>query len=310
MKKGEKVGKAQFKTADRKQKPFMEVVEEYTEICKRKSLSKYTIQGYRYVGGYFNNFNESNLISANSIIDYIDYLQSKETKWTTINSYVRKLTPIFNYANDMGYYPKVKVIDVKGQKEIKEVYNDDELMLLLEKPKTKDFRNIRNWVMTWVFISTGIRRSELLNLKVGNVNLIERTLLLSKTKNKKARYVPVSSSLFEVLDEYLQIRNGENDDYLFPTVYNTQMSTSTINKELELYNLSRNVLKTGIHKYRHTFITTAVNENVNILLLKKITGHESTNVLNGYYNSKVKDTLEIIDSIAPKSKNKKNKFKK
>lgn len=310
MKKGEKVGKAQFKITDRKQKLFMEVVEEYAELCSRKNLSKYTIQGYKYVGSYFNDFNKNNLITTNSIIDYIEYLQSKDTKFTTINSYVRKLTPILNYAYDMGYYPKVKVIYVKGQKEIKEIYNNDELNLLLEKPKAKDFRTLRNWAMCWVFASTGIRRSELLNLKVGSVNLIERTLLLNKTKNKKARYVPISSSLFEVLEEYLQIRNGEIDDYLFPTVYNTQMATSTINKEMELYNLSRNVLKTGIHKYRHTFITNAVNGNVNILLLKRITGHQSTNVLNGYYNSKVSDTLEIIDTIAPKSETKKNKFKK
>ena len=143
MKKGEKVGKAQFKINDKKQKPFMEVVEEYSELCKRKNLSKYTIQGYKYVGGYFNNFNKNNLITTNSIINYIEYLQSKDTKFTTINSYVRKLTPIFNYAFNMGYYPKVKIIDVKGQKEIKEIYTKDELNLLLEKPKVKDFRSIR-----------------------------------------------------------------------------------------------------------------------------------------------------------------------
>ncbi|QNU68887.1 tyrosine-type recombinase/integrase [Ruminiclostridium herbifermentans] len=88
--------------------------------------------------------------------------------------------------------------------------------------------------------------------------------MIQKTK----RYIPVSSSLYEVLEEYLSIRKFDNpDEYLFCTVYNNRLSTSTINKELKKYNRSRGVLQTGIHKYRHTFITNAVNNNTNALLL-------------------------------------------
>jgi len=310
MKKGEKVGKMQFNTTDRKQKPYEEVLDEYCELCKRRGLADITIKGYRYSTRYFNKFNDNNPIATNTILDYIKYLQDNNMKWTTINSYIRKLTPVLNHAFEMGYYPKVKVIYVKGQKEAKEIYTQEELKLLLERPKKKDFVNTRNWAMTWVFASTGIRRTELINLKVCNVNLLERTLLLNKTKNKNARYVPISSSLYDVLQEYMQIRNGANDDYLFPTVYNTKLATSSINKELQEYNMSQNVLRTGVHKFRHTFITNAVNNNVNILLLKKITGHSSTTTLSGYYNAKVNDMVDIIDTIAPKSDTKQSQFKK
>ncbi|NRT32615.1 integrase/recombinase XerD [Clostridium beijerinckii] len=310
MRKGEKVGKVQFNTNDKKQKPYDEVLEEYCELCKRRGLAEITIKGYRYSTRYFKKFNENTLINRNTILDYIKYLQDNDVKWTTINSYIRKLTPVLNYAFEMGYYPKVKVEYVKGQKEAKEIYSQEELQLLLEKPKKKDFVTIRNWAMTWVFASTGIRRTELINLKVSNVNLLERTLLLNTTKNKNARYVPVSSSLYDVLCEYIELRNGKNSDYLFPTVYNTKMSTSAINKELQNYNLSKGVLRSSIHAYRHTFITNAVNSNVNILLLKKITGHSSTTTLSGYYNAKINDTLDIIDTIAPKSDKRHSKFTK
>lgn len=276
MRKGEKVGRIQFNTNDKKQKPYDKVLEEYSELCRRKGLAEITIKGYGYSTRYFKKFNENNPITSNTILDYIKYLQDNNFKWTTINSYIRKLTPILNYAFEMGYYPKVKVQYVKGQKEAKEIYTQEELKLLLEHPKQKDFVTIRNWAITWVFASTGIRRNELINLKIGNVNLLERTLLLNTTKNKNARYVPISSSLHDVLFEYMEFRNGENKDYLFPTVYNTKMSTSTINKELQNYNLSKNVLRSSLHAYRHTFITNAVNSNVNLLILKKITGHSST----------------------------------
>ncbi|NOW07203.1 tyrosine-type recombinase/integrase [Clostridium beijerinckii] len=311
MRKGEKVGKVQFNTADKKQKPYDEVLEEYCELCKRRGLAEITIKGYRYSTRYFKKFDENTMINRNTILDYIKYLQDNNFKWTTINSYIRKLTPVLNYAFEMGYYPKVKVQYVKGQKEAKEIYTQEELSKLLEKPKAKDFVTIRNWCMSWVFASTGIRRSELINLKVSNVNLLERTLLLNTTKNKNARYVPISSSLYDVLCEYIELRNGKNSDYLFPTIYNTKMSTSTINKELQIYNLSRGVLRSSIHAYRHTFITNAVNSNVNILLLKKITGHAHTSTLSGYYNnSKVNDMIEIIDNITPKNNKRHSKFTK
>lgn len=165
--------------------------------------------------------------------------------------------------------------------------------------------------MLWVFASTAIRHTELLNLKVMNVDMVNRVIALNHTKNMKCRYIPISSSLYEVLETYLGIRNCDSmDEYLFCTVYNTVLSTSTINKELEQYNHSRGVLQTGIHKYRHTFITRAVNSNTNAILLQKLTGHSTLNELNTYYNANTKDIASIIDDIAPKTPTKKSMFKK
>jgi integrase/recombinase XerD len=147
--------------------------------------------------------------------------------------------------------------------------------------------------------------------KGDEVDMVNRVIVLNYTKNKKCRYIPISSSLYQVLEIYLNIRNYENaDEYLFCSVYNDILSTSTINKELEKYNRSRGVLQTGIHKYRHTFITNAVNNNTNALLLQKLTGHSTLKELNTYYNANTKDIASIIDDIAPKNLNRKNLFKK
>lgn len=307
MKKGEKVGKRQFKNEE-KQKSYDEALQEYLLLCKRRNLSEHTIYGYRYIGERFAEWNNDKLIEKNTTLRYIDYLQSIDTKATSINSQIRKITPVLNYGWEMGYWCKVDFLQLKEDKEIKETYTQEELDLLLEHPTTKKFTEMRNWAITWTFAATGIRRSELLDLKVCSVNLLERTILLNKTKSRKARYVPISSGLADVLEEYLSLRNGKNSEYLFPTVYNTKMSTSSVNKELESYNTKMGVVSTGIHKFRHTFITRAVNENVNVLTLKKITGHSSMDILNGYYQAKVKDIVQIIDTIAPTSNGKKKKF--
>lgn len=298
MRKGQKVGSRKFSTSV-KSISLDNVLDEYCNLCKRRGLSDVTIQGYQYGWKYFLEFLENDNIYENVIIDYISYLQDKNYKATTINSYIRNISPILNYGYDMGYWHKPKYIEVKKQDTIKEIYTDNELKLLLAPPKSKDFVNLRNWAIVWTLASTGIRRNELINLRIANYDPINRTLLLNATKNKKPRYVPVSNSLYEVLTEYLKVRGGNPSDYLFPTVYNNKMSSSTVNKEIALYNNSRNVTKTSIHLFRHTFITNSVNKNVNPLVLKKITGHSNFQILNNYYNAKTKDIVDVIDSITP-----------
>lgn len=304
MRKGEKVGNRKFNTTKEKIN-LDKVLDEFIVLCERRGLSQTTITGYRYNWKYFLEFLCDKAITHNTLSDYVGYLQEQGKKPTTINSYVRNISPVLKWGADMGYFPRVKFIQVEEQEQNKDIYTQEELNLLLAKPRTKDFTTLRNWAMVWTFISTGIRRSELINLRINNLDFINRTVLLTKTKNKQLRYIPLSSSLIEVLEFYLKMRKGEGNDYLFPTVYNTRMSNSTLSKAIEGYNTSRGVLKTGIHLFRHTFITNSINKNVNILTLKRITGHKNLTVLNRYYNTKTKDIVDVIDDITPQLKRKK-----
>lgn len=311
MQKGKSYGKQAFRTHQIKEKNINEVAEDYYNLCTIRGTAEVTIKGYKYALNYFNEFNGDNPIDCDSVNMYILFLKKKGFKDTTINSYVRKLSPIFKFGHSKGYLPKVEINEIKVQKTFKDIYSEQEMNLLLKQPKEKDFVSIRNWCMVWVFASTAIRRSELINLKVMNVDMVNRVIGLNHTKNRKCRYIPISSSLYEVLEIYLNSRNYESaDEYLFCSVYNTVLSTSTINKELEKYNHSRGITQTGIHKYRHTFITNAVNNNTNVLLLQKLTGHSTLKELNTYYNANTKDKASIIDEIAPKSLTRKNMFAK
>ncbi len=311
MQKGKTYGKQAFRTSQTKEKNLSEVAEDYYNLCTIRGTAEVTIKGYKSALKYFNEFNGDNPIDSDSVNMYILHLKKNGFKDTTINSYITKLSPIFNFGYSKGYLPKVEIHEIKIQKTFKDIYSEQEMNLLLKQPKEKDFVSIRNWCMVWVFASTAIRRTELLNLKVMNVDMVNRVIALNHTKNKKCRYIPISSSLYEVLELYLNTRNYESaDEYLFCSVYNTILSTSTINKQLEKYNYSRGVTKTGIHKYRHTFITNAVNNNTNALLLQKLTGHSTLKELNTYYNANTNDVANIIDEIAPKSPSKKNIFKK
>nr|WP_243187052.1 site-specific integrase [Clostridium muellerianum] len=200
--------------------------------------------------------------------------------------------------------------EVKEQEVIKEIYTGEELHDLLEKPKERDFVELRTWAIIWTFASTGIRARELRELLIKNVDLCNRTINVNKTKNKKARILPISHSFGEVLEEYLQLRSGEGEDYLFCSVYNTQLAMSSLQKCIKKYCNTRGIEKTSLHLFRHTFITNAVNQNVSPLILQRITGHSTMKELNRYYNARTTDLASVIDEIAPKSDKKESYFKK
>ncbi len=311
MKKGKTYGKRRLQELQNQDKSMEEVAQEYYNLCSVRGISSTTITGYKFALKYFNEFNGNNPIEKDSVIKYMLQLKKSGFKDTTINSYVQKLSPIFKFGTSKGYLPDVEIHRLKVQKTLKKIYTEQEMQLLLKEPKEKDFVSIRNWCMVWVLASTAIRRKELINLRCSDIDMINRVISLNQTKNRKYRQIPISTALYEVLEIYLKYRHWDNlNEFLFCTVYGDMISDSTINKELEKYNHDRGVLQTGIHKYRHTFITTAVNNNINVLVLQRITGHSTTKELNTYYNASTKDIADIMDDIAPKSKSKKSIFKK
>jgi integrase/recombinase XerD len=105
-----------------------------------------------------------------------------------------------------------------------------------------------------VLASTGIRARELRELKNSNVDLVTRAITINQTKNKKPRRVPISKSLYDVLLNYMEIRGGDADDYLFPTVYNEIMAMTTLQDSVQKYCNQRGIRKTSLHLFRQPML--------------------------------------------------------
>lgn len=322
MLKGDIKGKVKFKQNTKSNILYSELFQQYKRSCEIKGRSVNTIKTYQFHHNYFMEFLSHYFehqkvycsdINLKVLEEYIYYIKTvKEiTNGVTINSYLHNISPVIKFGTEKGEVPKdFKIPFVKHQETFKEIYTQEELQTLLAKPKDISFTSIRTWAIIWLFASTGIRSSELRELKVGAVDLYNRTIVVNNTKNKKPRVLPISLSLGEVMEEYLELRDGEPDEYLFCSVYGGVMARTTLQKAIKLHCNQRGVDKTSLHLFRHTFITNAVNSNVSPLILKKITGHSTLKELNRYYNATTYDTVEIIDNIAPKLNNKVNKFKK
>ncbi|MBR0598097.1 tyrosine-type recombinase/integrase [Sinanaerobacter chloroacetimidivorans] len=297
-------------------KSFKDLEEEFIRHAEIRNLSEWTIKSYKYHTQYFLEFAGEDLmckdIGLEMIEGYILFMKEKKgiSNPVTLNSYLQNISPIIKYGFKKRYILYQFVFPfVKGQETLKDIYSEEEMKALLETPNKKDFITIRTHTIIWVLASTGIRARELRELRNMNVDLINRAITVNQTKNKKPRRVPISKSLYDVLLYYIELRGGNEEDYLFPTVYNEILAMSSLQDSVKKYCNDRGVFKTSLHLFRHTFITNAVNQNVNPLILKRITGHSTMNQLNRYYNARTIDMVDVIDDIAPKTNRKKSYFK-
>lgn len=282
---------------------FRSLLELYIRDCKRRNLSEVTIKGYMYNAKYFFNFAGQDLlcseVTQDLINEYYLYLQESH-RASTVNTYVFNISPIIKYGYRNGYIDEnIEFTHLVEQKEIKDIYTKEELEVLLKKPTNDDFCEFRAWVIVNVFLATGIRARELRNLKIENVKLDDGYIVLNQTKNKEPRVLPIPTTLHNVLNDWLRVRNGTKEDYLFCNIYGEQMQRSVLQTAIKRYSKKRGVDKYGLHLYRHTFITLSIRNGMSPLMLKRITGHKSMKMLERYYAFNPTDLVNIVDEFNP-----------
>lgn len=279
--------------------------DEFIRFKRIINSSEETIKYYKDCFRYFSDFMACDLpcreMSKNTFYDYVEYLQTKNITDCTINSYLRGLRAIIYYGMELGYIPKFEVKLIKAQKKIKETYTDEELKLLLKKPNLKKctFEEYRNWVIINYLLGTGNRLATMVNVKIEDVDLNNYALLLKTTKNRQQQVIPISSTLANVLKEYLLYRKGEPSDYLFCNRYGKQLHKSGVENVISKYNRTRGVNKTSIHLFRHTFAKKWILAGGDIFRLQKILGHSGIEVVKEYVNMFNADLHKQFDNFNP-----------
>ena len=271
----------------------MNIKEATERFIKHKTIGNlstesinYYMRSMKFFTDFYSKENQCNTITIDIVEDYIEYLQNKEPKIknVTINSYLRGLRAILYYFMERGYTNSFKIKLIKTTKEIKETYRDEELEILLKKPNLKNctFAHYRAWVMTNFFLGTAVRISTALSIKISDIDFHNNEILLRKTKNKKAQIIPMSENLSRIIREYLEIRNGQQEDYLFCTQYGNQLKKKSAQDSIKDYNIKRGIFKTSAHLYRHTFAKMWILNGGDIFTLQKILGHSTLDMVKEY----------------------------
>lgn len=256
--------------------------------CRVKNLSEATITSYNNKVIPFVEFCNGGEISAVTI-DTVDGFTDMLKKEHNVNdvsvvSYLRSVRAFLYYCMDCNYMASFKIHLPKCNKEIKEIYTDEQLERLLAKPDTNtcSFTEYKTWVFENYLIATGNRLSTALNVRIKDIDFDNGIIVLRKTKNRKQQIIPLSATLADVLQEYLVVRGGQPEDYLFCNNYGEQASNRTWQTLVYRYNVKRDVNVTSIHAFRHSFARLWILNHGDIMRLKTILGHSNIAVTNEY----------------------------
>ena len=287
------------------------LVEGYIEyLFVNKNLSKNTILSYKDDLKKFISFIEQNdlkKLENNIIQNYVKFL----SKNFSPKSHSRKLSSLkafFNYLFDLKLVNKNPIADVdfpKITKTIPKLLSEKEIFTLLERTyNDSSFKGLRMSVMMEILYATGIRISELVEIKNGDLSEDFSSVLI-KGKGGKQRVVPLFGKVKEVLKKYLFEKRHFNTkgSFLFPS--NSKFGHITRHRFFQLLKklsleCGINVSKVSPHTIRHSFASHLLERGVDLRIIQESLGHKdisTTQIYTHIQSKKIRKILEEKHSI-------------
>lgn len=251
-----------------------------------KGYSTGTIQRYKHVINFYCKY---------SCIKAIDQVTEKNVKelflygrterhWSanTFIVFLKSLTVFFRWCIKEGYMDKNPALEIEApklEKKLPPKLTKQDALRLLEVvynyPYPNRFLQYRNHAIFSVFLFAGLRRSELLNLKLSDVDIENLTIFIRQGKGNKDRIIPISFTLAQTLKQYLLERKKFNKtcpEFFTSFTTNNGFSDQGLKKMVEQIAKTFKV-KFTIHKLRHTFATLMLEGGCDIYSLSRMMGH-------------------------------------
>lgn len=218
----------------------------------------------------------------------------------SINSYTRTLKVFFSWCNEEGH-SNLNIKLYKAAETVKEVYTDDELLVLLKKPEANcNFCEYRNWVIINFLLNSGCRAATVRNIQNQDVDLARKQIVLRHTKNGKVQVIPLCSSMVAILRDYMVVRGGGGSDYLFCNEFGGLLTENALRLAIVRYNTARGVQRTSIHAFRHTFARKyLVDCGGDAFSLQRLMGHSTLKMTRHYCNLFNDDIIESHEQRSP-----------
>ena len=284
---------------------IQEAFEKFIRKCKIKNLSPNSIESYRYklkkLVGFVGQECLCTDITSDTIDDYIISLREEHIAEVSLNTYLVAARALLYFCMQNGYMPTFKIHLVKVDKPIKPTYSDADLQKLLKKPNVSkiNFTEYKTWVFENYLLGTGNRISTALNVKIEDIDFENNLISLRQVKNRRQQIIPLSRKLAGILKEYLEIRKGSPEEYLFCDNYGNKAEKRRYQYNVQHYNLNRNVALTSCHAFRHTFAKMWVMNNGDVFRLQKMMGHSTISVTKEYVDMFGTDLQKDFEKFNP-----------
>ncbi len=293
----------------------MQLIEAFIEYLDlERNYSKHTLAAYQKDIHSFVAFAKANDMLAiqdvayDEIRNWIVSLSNSGVGARTINRKVSALNSFYKFLLKIkvrSNNPLERHKALKVTKKIQLPFSSEELALVLdENHSLDDFIAVRDITLIKLLYSTGIRRAELINLKVTDIDFYTKQLKVLGKRNKE-RIIPLLEEMLVQLKEYLSLRVEITDNKvltLFVTKSGKKTYPSLVYRIINAYfsRVSTKVKKSP-HILRHTFATQLLNEGADLNGIKELLGHASLASTQVYVHNDINKLKDAYKKAHPRN---------
>jgi integrase/recombinase XerC len=284
---------------------------EFLQFEKRSSA--HTIKSYQTDLEQFQKYllfqydcNEPETAKAPMLRSWVVSLMEEGLNPSSINRKIAALRTFY------GYLRKKKHIDsdptkilsaLKTRKKLPAFVEEKSMEMLFEEGVfSDDFEGLRDRVIMELLYGSGIRLSELVELELKDLNLPARTIRVFG-KRSKERIVPVSTSLAQLLQKYIEQRAPEeNTDILLLTDSNKAVYPVFVQRKVKQYLSAVTTLtQKSPHVLRHTYATHLLNRGADLNAIKELLGHANLAATQIYTHNSIEKLKKTHQQAHPKA---------
>ncbi|NJN26076.1 MAG: tyrosine-type recombinase/integrase [Cyclobacteriaceae bacterium] len=280
-----------------------------------KRYSHHTILSYKTDLDQFQHFliaqyPETAIAEANHAIirDWIISLSQSSLSENSINRKLVSLRSFYKFLQKKGEIaknPTARLTNLKTKKSLPHFVREGDLNQVLDQPlEVHAFAQCRDLLVVEILYGTGMRLSELISLKISDIDLTTTTLKVLGKRNKE-RLIPISRTLANLIQNYIFIKNqdaiGNGNPYLIVTNKGEQSYAMMINRIVKKTLQAASVDKKSPHILRHTYATHLLERGADLNAVKDLLGHQSLAATQVYTHNSLGKLKKVFDQAHPKA---------
>jgi len=286
-------------------------------LLLEKKYSLLTVKAYEadlltFSEFIFTEFEEKSIdsISYNQIRNWIVLLVNSGLSNRSINRKIASLKAYYKFllrTEQIAVNPLAAHKSLKTKKSIQIPFSEVEVGNVLSAIKADSFESARDLCIISLFYSTGIRRAELIGIKIKDLDLRNKQLKVLGKRNKE-RFVPLLPEICKLLEVYFSFREEKSEldtQELFITGKGIKMYETLVYRIINNYfSKASNKVKKSPHILRHSFATHLLNQGANLNAVKELLGHSSLASTQVYTHNNISELSKVYKNAHPRQNKK------
>ena len=279
-------------------------------IKSEKRFSKHTITSYETDLNQFFNYVQLEYqitkpqdVSFKLIRNWISSLLENNLKSTSVNRKISSLKSYYKFllvSNYVDTNPTLKLISPKSSKRLPVFVEKDNMDSLFDKDFFEDsYEGKRDKLIIELFYFTGMRLSELINIKTSDIDKVNSQIKVIGKRNKE-RLIPITFNILKDLNEFINFYEIEN--FLFAEGNGKKLYSKKVYRVVNKYLAKiSSIKKKSPHVLRHSFATHMLNNGADINAIKEILGHANLSATQIYTHNSIKKLKNVHKQAHPKA---------